>query len=78
MLRCVLGDETGVVNAFLTDSPEIQVDASIVLFNATAAVTKEHIELQLERNVGRVDKARRKVEKVNESFDLSEKAWVPM
>ena len=77
MLRCEVGDETGVSKAFLPDVNEVQVDESIVLFKAQGSVVKEHIELQLERG-GRIDKARRRVDKVNDEFSLSFKAWVPM
>jgi hypothetical protein len=34
MARCVLGDETGVVNAFLPESKALNVGASVALFNA--------------------------------------------
>ena len=77
MLRCTVGDETGISNAFLPDAAEIQKDASVVLFRAQGAVVKEHIELQLERG-GRVEKARRIVGEVKDDYDLSFKAWVPM
>ena len=77
MLRCRVADETGVSNAFLPDNNDIQVDSSVVLFKAQASVVKEHIELQLERG-GRVEKARRRIEKESEDYDLSFKAWVPM
>ena len=73
MLRCQIADETGVSNAFLPDHNDIQVDGSVVLFKAQAAVVKEHIEIQLERG-GRVEKARKRVEKVNDDYDLSFKA----
>jgi len=33
-LRCQLGDETGVVNAFLAESPELVVGRTVALFNA--------------------------------------------
>jgi hypothetical protein len=39
-LRCVLGDATGISNAFLFESPDIQTGESIVLFNAKADVIK--------------------------------------
>ena len=77
MLRCEVGDETGVSKAFLPDVNDVQIDDSVVLFKAQGAVMKEHIELQLGRG-GRVEKARKRVEKVNDEFDLSFKAWVPM
>jgi hypothetical protein len=53
----------------------IQVGESVVLFGAEARVVKEHIEIQVPRE-GKVDKARRKVEEVNDTFDISAKEWV--
>lgn len=34
MVRCVIGDETGVVNAFLPESKSLVVGSSIALFGA--------------------------------------------
>ena len=46
---------------------------TIVLFSCEAAVVKEHIEIQN----GRIDLARNKnIEKVDESMNISAKAWV--
>jgi len=75
--RCVLGDATGVTNAFLPHRIDIQEGDSIVLFNARAEVEKEHIEIQLANN-GRIEISRKPVEKINDEFNLSSKAWVPM
>jgi hypothetical protein len=75
MLRCTLGDETGTVKAFLQDSPALRVGKSVVLFDCEARVVKEHIEIQCR---GRIEAARRDVERVNEKFNLSEKSWVPV
>jgi hypothetical protein len=72
----VVGDDSGISNAFLFENSVIQDGESIVLFNAKSEVVKEHIEIQLERR-GRVDIARREVAKVNEEYNLSLKAWVP-
>ena len=36
MSRCQIGDETGVSNAYISDNKEVEVDASVVLFNAKA------------------------------------------
>lgn len=76
-LRCVIGDETGVSNAFLPESEYVYEGESIVLFNARSEVVKEHIEIQLDRR-GRIEKSRRDVARVSEEFNLSLKAWVPM
>lgn len=76
--RCVLGDSTGITNAFLPNKIELREGDHIVLFNAKADVVQEHIELQLEFNGGRMELSRRPVEKVSEEFNLSSKAWVPM
>jgi len=54
----VIGDDSGISNAFLFENSVIQEGESIVLFNAKSEVVKEHIEIQLERR-GRVDIARR-------------------
>jgi hypothetical protein len=43
----VIGDSTGISNAFLYDSEDLVAGESIVLFNAKAEVVKEHIEIQL-------------------------------
>jgi hypothetical protein len=76
-LRCVIGDDSGISNAFLPDYEPIVEGDYVVLFNARSEVVKEHIEIQLDRR-GRVEKSRREVSKVNEDFNLSQKAWVPI
>jgi hypothetical protein len=76
-MRCVIGDDSGVANAFLPDYEPIAEGEYVVLFNARSEVVKEHIEIQLDRK-GRVEKSRRAVAKVNEEFNLSQKAWVPI
>lgn len=48
-----------------------------MFFNARSEVIKEHIEIQLDRR-GRIEKSRRVVKDVNEEFNLSQKAWVPI
>jgi hypothetical protein len=74
--RVVLGDETGVVKAFLWANNEaLQVNSTVVLFRAEAAVVKEHIEVQLMER-GKVDTARREVRDVNKNNDISAKEWV--
>jgi len=40
MVRCVIGDETGTVNAFLPETKFMTVGASIALFGAESRVTK--------------------------------------
>lgn len=77
MLRCVIGDESAVVNAFLPADPEIGVGKTVSLINCEAKVTKEHIEVQVSRK-GHVDQAKRKIARVNESYNVSEKSWVPV
>ena len=57
---------------------DVREGDSIVLFNAKAEVVNEHIEIQLDYNGGRMETARRPVEKISEEFDLSSKAWVPI
>lgn len=42
-VRCVLGDETGIVNAFIPETEFIKVGRTIALFGAEARVVKEHI-----------------------------------
>lgn len=76
-LRCVLGDETGTSNAFLPENENLYDGESVVLFNARSEVVKEHIEIQLDRKGG-IEKSRREVTKVNDGFNLSQKAWVPI
>lgn len=39
-IRCVLGDETGVVNAFLPESDCLVVGKTVALFGADAKVVK--------------------------------------
>ena len=51
-----MGDETGLVKAFLIDTPALRVGKSVVLFDCEARVVKEHIELQCR---GKIDTARR-------------------
>jgi hypothetical protein len=76
-LRCVIGDDSGISNAFLPDYEQIVEGDYVVLFNARSEVVKEHIEIQLDRR-GRAEKSRKEVSKVNEDFNLSQKAWVPI
>jgi hypothetical protein len=73
--RVVLGDETGIVKAFLYKSEHIVKGETIVLFRAEARVNHEHIEV-LVMEGGKVDAARRKIEEVKESNDISAKEWV--
>ena len=73
-IRCVLGDETGVVNAFIPESEHLVVGKTAAFFGAEARVVKEHIEIQR----ARVEPARNPIDRVKESFNLSEKAWVPV
>lgn len=56
MIRCTLGDETGLVKAFLNDSPALRVGRSVALFDCEAKVIKEHIEIQCR---GKIDQARK-------------------
>lgn len=44
---CVLGDETGVVNAYFPFSVFLQVGKIISLFNVDALVVEEHIQVTL-------------------------------
>jgi hypothetical protein len=73
--RVVLGDETGVVRAFLWNNPVLKVGSTVVLFKAESPVIKEHIEVQLMER-GKVDEARREVRDVNKTNDISAKEWV--
>ena len=74
--RVLLGDETGLVKAFLYQNENLKEGNTIVLFRCEAAVVKEHIEVQLMRT-GKIDMARnRNIEKVDEETNISEKAWV--
>lgn len=73
----VVGDSTGISNAFIPNRIDLKEGDSIVLFGAEATVVKEHIEIQLAER-GRVELSRKIVEKVSEEFNLSSKAWVPI
>jgi hypothetical protein len=73
----VLGDSTGISNAFIPAKIDIRSGDSIVLFNAVSKVVNEHIEIQLSR-YGRVEISRRPVDKISEDFNLSNKAWIPV
>lgn len=42
-VRCVLGDETGTVKAFIAEASCIEVGKTVALFGAEAKVVKEHI-----------------------------------
>ena len=77
-LRCVIADSTGIANAFLPSKVDVKEGDSIVLFGAKAEVVKEHIEIQLDFNGGKIDFSRRNIDKVSEDFNLSAKAWVPI
>lgn len=39
-IRCVLGDETGIVNAFLSENDNLVVGRTVAIFNAEAKVVK--------------------------------------
>jgi hypothetical protein len=58
MVRCLLGDSTGLVNAFLPDSPHLNKGNSVCIFDVQARVNKEHIELQT-RNEEKIHKAKK-------------------
>lgn len=73
-VRCQLGDETGVVNAFLGENENLVVGKTVALFGAEAKVVREHIEIQR----ARVEPGRNPIDKVNDKFNISEKAWVPV
>ena len=73
-----MADASGKVNAFLPAKIDVREGDSLVLFEVRAEVVKEHIELQLDYQRGRMDLSRRTVDKVDERFDLSKKSWVPM
>ena len=73
--RVVLGDETGIVRAFLWNNPCLEEGRTVVLFKAESNVVKEHIEVQLMER-GKVDEARREVRDVNKSNDVSAKEWI--
>ena len=74
--RVVLGDETGIVKAFLFNDESIKEGSTVVVFKAEAAVVKEHIEIQLMKG-GRVEESRsKKINEVDETVNISAKAWV--
>jgi hypothetical protein len=73
--RVVLGDETGIVKAFLWNHEALEEGKTVVLFRAESNVVKEHIEVQLMER-GKVDEARREVRDVNKSNDVSAKEWI--
>ncbi len=73
--RVVLGDETAIIRAFLYENEPVKVGETVVVFGAEAKVMKEHIEIQVPRE-GKVDRARRAIEQVNEDFDISAKEWI--
>ena len=73
--RVVLGDETGIVRAFLWNNDALEEGKTVVLFSAESAVVKEHIEAQLMER-GKVDVARREVRDVDKTNDVSAKEWV--
>ena len=39
-VRCVIGDETGIVNAFIPESEHLTVGKTVALFGAEAKVVK--------------------------------------
>ena len=73
--RVILGDETGIVKAFLFNNESLEEGKSVVLFKAHAPVVKEHVEVQL-MDRGRVEAARRDIKEVSKDHDVSEKEWV--
>ena len=74
----MIADNSGTAKAFLPGKIEVREGDSLALFNAKAEVVSEHIEIQLDFNGGRMELARREVEKISEDFNLSAKAWVPI
>jgi ssDNA-binding replication factor A large subunit len=42
-VRCLLGDETGTVKAFLYENSELVIGKSVYIWGAEAKVEKEHI-----------------------------------
>lgn len=75
-VRLVLGDETGIIKAFIYDDDCLVEGNTIVLFKGEANVNREHIELVLMKG-GRVEESRnRKINEVDSTVDISAKAWV--
>jgi len=73
--RIVLGDETGIVKAFMYLNDALKEGTTVVIFKAEANVVKEHIEVQLMER-GKVDVARREIRDVNKNHDVSAREWV--
>lgn len=70
-----MGDETAIVKAFLFFNEHVKVGESVVFLGAEARVIKEHIEIHVSRR-GKIYKARKQVELVNEKVDISVKEWI--
>jgi hypothetical protein len=77
MHKCTIGDESGLVRAFFPGSSPIRVGKSIALFDCEAKVVNQHIVVQIGR-YGRIEVARKEVDKVNDKFNISDKSWVPV
>ncbi|MGY6401168.1 hypothetical protein ACXITY_25580, partial [Vibrio parahaemolyticus] len=66
----------GTVKGFFYNDESLKVGNSVVIFKAEAAVRNEHIELTIARG-GKVEASRtRKIQEVDETVDISAKAWV--
>ena len=74
-MRLVIGDETGIVKAFMYQADDVEEGNTVVIFKAFAEVVHEHIELQLMKR-GRAEKARREIRDVNKEVDVSAKEWM--
>ena len=73
-VRCVLGDETGIVNAFIPETESLVVGKTVALFGAEAKVVKEHIEIQR----ARAEAGRNSLNDIKKSLNLPKKVWVPV
>lgn len=74
--RVVIGDETGIVKAFLYNDEYLKEGTTIVIFKAEAAVHNEHIEIIVPKG-GRAEASKnRKINEVDMNVDISAKAWV--
>lgn len=72
----MLGDDTGIVKGFFPKDDALKEGNIVVIFKGEAAVVKEHIEIMLMRG-GRVEESRnKKFMDVDDSVNISAKAWV--
>jgi hypothetical protein len=70
-----LGDESGIVDAFVKNHPHIRVGNTINLKHCEVIIHNEHIQVQLMDN-GKVELSNYALQQLNLKNNISKKSWM--